>query len=60
MAAPLTNLTKKDLPFCWNETCQKAFEQIKHALMHAPVLALPDSLLPFALLLSNATLPLKE
>ena len=47
MAAPLTNLTKKDLPFSWNENCQKAFEQIKHALMHAPVLALPDFLLPF-------------
>ena len=47
MAAPLTNLTKKDLPLSWNENCQNAFEQIKHALMHAPVLALPDFLLPF-------------
>ena len=47
MAAPLTNLTKKDIPFSWNKTCQKAFEQIKHALMHAPVLALPDFFLPF-------------
>lgn len=42
MAAPLSDLTKKDVPFEWTPERQRAFEQIKHSLMNAPVLQLPD------------------
>ena len=47
MVAPLTNLTKHDVPFIWDASCEKAFLAVKHALTNAPVLALPDFLLPF-------------
>jgi len=47
MVAPLTRLTGKDIPFIWDESCQRAFEQVKHALTNAPILALPDFQLPF-------------
>eukprot|EP00983_Pelagomonas_calceolata_P084740 1156420-Pelagomonas_calceolata.AAC.1 len=45
--APLTNLTKKDVPYEWSEYCQTPFEQVKHALTHAPLLSLPDFTKPF-------------
>jgi len=47
MVAPLTNLTKKDIPCIWDAACEAAFLAVKHALTNAPVLALPDFLLPF-------------
>ena len=46
-ASPLTNLTKKDVPFQWDDLCQESFNSIKYALTHAPVLALPDFSKPF-------------
>jgi hypothetical protein len=43
VTAPLTNLLKKGAQMSdWNETCDKAFSDIKHALVTAPVLATPD------------------
>ncbi len=47
MVAPLTRLTGKDVPFNWDAKCQCAFDQVKHALMHAPTLTLPNFQLPF-------------
>jgi hypothetical protein len=44
---PLTRLTKKDVPFVWDDKCQSSYEQIKHALTHASVLSLPDYSKPF-------------
>ncbi len=41
MVRPMTNLTRKDVHFVWDARCQQAFEDVKHALTHAPVLALP-------------------
>ncbi|KAF4411871.1 Transposon Tf2-6 polyprotein [Colletotrichum fructicola] len=38
-AAPLTYLTKKDVPYHWTDNCQQAFEKLKTALIMAPVLA---------------------
>ena len=57
MAIPLTNLTKgniskrksKSTSIEWDESCQRAFDAIKHALSTAPVLALPDFTKPFVL-----------
>ncbi|CAI7863601.1 unnamed protein product [Closterium sp. NIES-53] len=42
IATPLTNLLKKNTPFKWEDVHQQAMEQLKTALMSAPVLILPD------------------
>ena len=47
LVAPLTNLTKQAVPWNWTDECQTAFENVKHALTHAPVLVAPDFTKPF-------------
>ena len=47
IATPLTRLTSKTVPFEWTLACQEAFEKIKHALINAPVLTLPDPSAPY-------------
>ncbi|CAI5484605.1 unnamed protein product [Closterium sp. Yama58-4] len=42
IAAPLTNLLKKDTPYKWDTPQQQAMEQLQTALTTAPVLILPD------------------
>ena len=42
VAAPLFELTKKDMPFEWSAACQSAFVSLKEALMNASVLAFPQ------------------
>jgi hypothetical protein len=42
ITTPVNELTKKDVPFQWGETQQKAFEELKKKLTSAPLLALPD------------------
>jgi hypothetical protein len=42
IAAPINELTKKEVPFKWGEAQQKAFEELKMKLTTTPVLALPD------------------
>ena len=39
IATPLSNLTKKTVPFQWTEQCMQAFETLKAKLTQAPVLA---------------------
>ena len=41
IAAPLTNLTKKNTRFKWTNECQKAFDILKDKLISAPVLTYP-------------------
>ncbi|POM60326.1 Retrovirus Polyprotein [Phytophthora palmivora] len=48
LARPLSNLLKKDCEWCWNTDQQSAFEAIKESLLQAPILALPDTDLPFS------------
>ena len=49
MAAPLTDLTKKDQPFVWGAVHQEAFDSLKHALCNAPVVIAPDTTKPFVI-----------
>ena len=42
IAAPLHELLKKENEFNWTKQCDDAFEQLRQALMTAPVLAFPD------------------
>ena len=42
IARPLTELTKKEGDLTWGAQQRKAFEQLKMALVTAPVLRLPD------------------
>jgi hypothetical protein len=45
----MTRLLKKDIPFEWNEKCEKSFQELKRRLMVAPVLSLPKKDKPYAL-----------
>ena len=42
VSGPLHSLTKKGVHFEWTVACQKAFDQLKHMLCSAPVLAYPQ------------------
>ena len=47
MAAPLTDMLKKNKTWQWSEKCQRAFEELKRAISEEPVLTLPDHTKPF-------------
>ena len=47
LVSPLRRLTEKSVPFVFDGAAKQAFEDLKHALTHAPVLALPNPDLPF-------------
>jgi hypothetical protein len=47
LSRTLTNLLKKDVCFHWTFKEQQAFDSLKHKLLTAPVLALPDFTKPF-------------
>ena len=55
IAAPLTRLLKKNVPFQWNDAQQRSFEFLKTALTHAPILAFPDYNLPFIICTDAST-----
>ena len=41
IAAPLTQLTRKNVKFKWKEECEKSFQELKQRLVTAPVLTIP-------------------
>ena len=41
-AKPLHRLTEKNCKFEWTTHCQTAFEELRHRLVSAPILAFPD------------------
>ena len=41
-SVPLVNLLSAKRVWKWDNACQQAFESVRHALTHSPVLALPD------------------
>lgn len=47
IAQPLSNLLKKDVPFCWTNECENSFKKLKDKLSAAPVLTYPNFKLPF-------------
>ncbi|KAL6083104.1 hypothetical protein STEG23_004262, partial [Scotinomys teguina] len=54
LAAPLYPLTKPGIPFQWEEEHQRAFTDIKRALLEAPALGLPDLTKPFELFVAES------
>ena len=42
IAAPLNELTNKDVPFVWGAVQEESFKVLKDKLTHAPLLQLPD------------------
>ena len=49
IAAPLTRLTKKNVKYIWDESCQIAFETLKEKLCSSPILAYPKPGLKYIL-----------
>ena len=49
IAAPLTRLTGKDVPFVWDDKCCQAVRDLKKAVTTAPVLIHPDTSKQFEL-----------
>ena len=49
VARPLHELTEKGQSFEWTKACEESFEQLKDALVSAPVLAYPRTTEPFLL-----------
>ena len=41
LATPMTQLTRKDMKFIWNDECELAFEELKRRLTSGPILTLP-------------------
>ncbi|KAL0544053.1 hypothetical protein IC582_019164 [Cucumis melo] len=42
IATPLTQLTRKGVPFVWSKACEDSFQNLKQKLVTAPVLTVPD------------------
>jgi hypothetical protein len=51
----LHDLTKKDVPFIWDEGCEKSFQTLKEHLTGAGVLSLPDPNVPAYILDTDAS-----
>ena len=49
IARPLTNLTRKNVKFEWNDDTQQAFDFLKKKLTEAPILGYPDVTRPYSL-----------
>ncbi len=42
LAAPFTDLNRKNQPFRWTVDCQRAFEDLKDKLVTSPILVKPN------------------
>ena len=49
IAAPMTNLLTKEIPYVWGEEQQQAFDRLKQIISTVPVLVHPDFNQPFIL-----------
>ncbi|CAN6725391.1 unnamed protein product [Malus baccata var. baccata] len=50
IAQPLCHLLQKEVPFEFNEACEKAFKHLKDLLTTAPIITPPDWSIPFELM----------
>ncbi|CAN6547386.1 unnamed protein product [Malus baccata var. baccata] len=50
IAQPLCRILQKDVPFEFNEACEKAFKHLKDLLTTAPIITPPDWSIPFELM----------
>jgi hypothetical protein len=50
IARPLTNLLGKDVPFEFDDACLNSFNNLKEALISAPIIQPPDWSLPFKIM----------
>ena len=42
LAAPMTKLLWKEVKFEWNDSCERAFRELKRRLTSAPILVVPE------------------
>ncbi|KAG2760804.1 hypothetical protein PC116_g27109 [Phytophthora cactorum] len=54
MARALSNLLKKDAPWCWEVEHDETFQAVKESLLRAPILALPDPDRPFSVVCDSS------
>ena len=58
IAKALTQLTKADKIWAWNQECQESFDKLKSKLSNTPMLAFPDFKVPFILTTDASTVGL--
>ena len=44
---PLTKLTRKEVKFVWDDSCEEAFIELKQILTTTPILTVPNSDEPY-------------
>ena len=42
LATPMTRLTRKEVKFVWDDSCERAFQELKRSLTSAPILIVPE------------------
>ena len=42
LAAPMTRLTRKEVKFMWDDSCERAFQELKRRLTLTPILIVPE------------------
>ena len=42
LAALMTRLTRKEVKFVWDDSCERAFQKLKRRLTSAPILIVPE------------------
>ena len=42
LATPMSKLTQKEVKFEWNDSCERAFQELKRRLTLAPILVVPE------------------
>ena len=42
LATPMTRLTRKEVKFVWDDSCERAFQELKRKLTSTPMLIVPE------------------
>ena len=42
LAAPMKRLTRKEVKFVWDDSCEQAFQELKRRLTSAPIIIVPE------------------